>query len=83
MSDEAVLYELNGATALLTINRPKTLNALDLPTLDALEAQVRRAVADPAAKVIVFTGAGRAFVAGGDIADLEAGRTDQPCCLGE
>ena len=33
MSDLAVLYELTGATALLTINRPKTLNALDLPTL--------------------------------------------------
>lgn len=72
MSDLAVLYELNGATAVLTINRPKTLNALDLPTLDALEAQVRSAAADPAVQVIVFTGAGRAFVAGGDIADLES-----------
>lgn len=72
MSDEAVLYELNGAAAVLTINRPKTLNALDLPTLDALEAAVRRAEADRAVKVIVLTGAGRAFVAGGDIADLES-----------
>jgi enoyl-CoA hydratase len=72
MSDQAVLYELSGATAVLTINRPKTLNALDLPTLDALEAQVRRAAADPAVQVIVLTGAGRAFVAGGDIADLDS-----------
>lgn len=72
MSDEAVLYELNGATAVLTINRPKTLNALDLPTLDALEAAVRRADGDPAVQVVVITGAGRAFVAGGDIADLES-----------
>ena len=72
MSDAAVLYEMNGATALLTINRPKTLNALDLTTLDALEAQVRKAAADPAVQVIIFTGAGRAFVAGGDIADLES-----------
>ncbi len=72
MSDEAVLYELNGATAVLTINRPKTLNALDLPTLDVLEAAVRRADADAAVKAIVITGAGRAFVAGGDIADLES-----------
>ncbi len=74
MSDDAVLYELNGATAVLTINRPKTLNALDLPTLDALEAAVRRADSDPAVKAIVITGAGRAFVAGGDIADLESRR---------
>ena len=72
MSDLAVLYELTGATALLTINRPKTLNALDLPTLDALEAAVRKAATDPAVQVIVFTGAGRAFVAGGDIADLDS-----------
>jgi enoyl-CoA hydratase len=72
MSDDAVLYELTGATAVLTINRAKTLNALDLPTLDALEAGVRKAAADPAVQVIVFTGAGRAFVAGGDIADLDS-----------
>jgi len=72
MSDLAVLYELIGATALLTINRPKTLNALDLPTLDALEAQVRKAAADPKVQVIVLTGVGRAFVAGGDIADLDS-----------
>ena len=72
MSDEAVLYEVNGRTAVLTINRPATLNALDLPTLDALEAQVRKAAADPAVVAVIITGAGRAFVAGGDIADLES-----------
>lgn len=72
MSDEAVLYELRGAAAVLTINRPKTLNALDLPTLDALEAQLHRAATDVLVRAIVFTGAGRAFVAGGDIADLDS-----------
>ncbi|MDB5726284.1 MAG: Enoyl-CoA hydratase [Novosphingobium sp.] len=72
MSEAAVLYEVSGAAAVLTINRPKTLNALDLPTLDALEAALRRAEADTAIKAIVFTGAGRAFVAGGDIADLNS-----------
>lgn len=72
MSDAAVLYDLRGAAAVLTINRPQTLNALDLPTLDELEAQVRRAADDPAVKSIILTGAGRAFVAGGDIADLES-----------
>lgn len=72
MSEDAVLYDVREGAALLTINRPKTLNALDLPTLDALEAAVQRAVADPAVKALVFTGAGKAFVAGGDIADLES-----------
>lgn len=71
-SDDAVLYEVTGGAAVLTINRPTTLNALDLPTLDALERQFRRAEADPAVKAIVFTGAGKAFVAGGDIADLNS-----------
>ena len=72
MSDEAVLYKVSGGAAVLTINRPKTLNALDLPTLAALEQQFRRAESDPEVKAIIFTGAGKAFVAGGDIADLNS-----------
>ena len=38
MSDNVILTEIDGATATLTINRPKTLNALDIPTLLALAA---------------------------------------------
>lgn len=59
--------------ALITINRPETLNALDMDTLAALDATVAEAAADESIRVLVFTGAGnRAFVAGGDIADLNA-----------
>ena len=73
MSDDAIIYERRGRVAILTINRPKTLNALDLPTLDALAAAVERADADPEVRVLLFTGAGeRAFVAGGDIRDLDS-----------
>jgi enoyl-CoA hydratase len=73
MESDAVLFERRDAIALITINRPKTLNALDLPTLDALEAAVDRADADPEIRVLIFTGAGsKAFVAGGDIADLNS-----------
>lgn len=72
MADDPILFEVRDASAVLTINRPQTLNALDLPTLDVLEAQLARAAADPAVKVVIFTGAGRAFVAGGDIADLNS-----------
>jgi len=74
MDEQAVLYERRGAAGLITINRPGQMNALDMATLDALEARVDQAMADSEARVLVFTGAGRAFVAGGDIADLNSRR---------
>ena len=74
MSDELVAVTREGAVALLTINRPDKLNALDQPTLEALERAVDAADKDPAVHAILITGAGRAFVAGGDIADLESRR---------
>ena len=72
MSETLVLYERRGAVALLTINRPQTMNALDMAMLDALEAAVDRAAADKDVRVLVLTGAGKAFVAGGDIAELNS-----------
>jgi enoyl-CoA hydratase len=57
--------------AVVTINRPKVLNALDIPTLLELESAFERVERDDEVRVIIITGAGdRAFVAGGDIADL-------------
>lgn len=72
MTDDAVLVEVDGPIGQITVNRPQTLNALDVPTCLALEAALDRLEADAAVRVIVVTGAGRAFVAGGDIADLNA-----------
>ncbi|HEY8572474.1 enoyl-CoA hydratase/isomerase family protein [Phenylobacterium sp.] len=72
MSEDRVLLERVGAAALITINRPETLNSLDLQTLDQLSSQLRRAANDRDVRAIVFTGTGRAFVAGGDIADLNS-----------
>lgn len=70
---DAILYEAREGVALITINRPSTLNALDMATLAALDAAVARAAGDETVRVVVFTGAGeRAFVAGGDIADLDS-----------
>lgn len=71
--NSAVLIKRQGAVGILTINRPKTLNALDIPTVLELEQRFIELEQDPAIRVIMFTGAGeRAFVAGGDIADLNS-----------
>lgn len=72
MSEAAILREVIGPVGLITFNRPETLNALDVPTLQALDAALAALEADDAVRVILFTGAGRAFVAGGDIADLNS-----------
>lgn len=71
--DNAILTTRDGTIGLITINRPSTLNALDIPTLRMLEAALTALETDSSVHVIVVTGAGeRAFVAGGDVADLDS-----------
>ncbi len=75
MTEQAILTEKRGAVGVLTINRPKTLNALNVPTLLEMEAALSAFEADAGVRAIVITGAGdRAFIAGGDIADLDSRR---------
>jgi enoyl-CoA hydratase len=57
---------------LLTVNRPKALNALNAATLDEIAAAVGKVAADGEARVLLVTGAGeKAFVAGADIAEMK------------
>jgi enoyl-CoA hydratase len=57
---------------LLTVNRPKALNALNKATLSDIGAAVEAVRADEAARVLLVTGAGeKAFVAGADIAEMQ------------
>lgn len=72
MTDQAITYDLRGPVAVLTINRPEVLNALDMATLALLDTAVQRFADDAEARVMVIAGAGKAFVAGGDIRDLNA-----------
>lgn len=57
--------------ATLTLNRPERLNAFDRPMSATLVAALRETAADDAVRVIIVTGAGRAFCAGADLAVLE------------
>lgn len=67
--DPAVLYEVRGHAAWLTLNRPARRNALDRPTLDLLRAGLDRAETD-GVRVVCLTGAGdRVFCAGADLGD--------------
>jgi enoyl-CoA hydratase len=66
-----VLTEHRDAVALVTINRPDKLNALNHDVLEALGSTIRMLEADRTVRCIVITGAGpKAFVAGADIAQL-------------
>src|SRR6476619_5182657 len=67
MSYETLLYDVEGAIATVTLNRPDRLNTIVPPMPDELEAAIDAAVADQEVKVIVLRGAGRSFCAGFDL----------------
>ena len=77
MTSSPVRYETKGAVAVITIDRPEALNALNRETIAALEDAFDAVAKSPDARVAVLTGTGRAFVAGGDISDLK-NRTGLP-----
>ncbi len=73
MSYENIIVEREDKIAVLTVNRPKVLNALNDATIAELDRAVDELAADDNVKAIVLTGAGdRAFVAGADINELQA-----------
>jgi enoyl-CoA hydratase len=66
-----VKYEARGAVAIITINRPDKLNALNSETIDELGAALGEIAADESVHAVIMTGAGeKSFVAGADIAEL-------------
>ena len=73
-ANDLVLTQVQDAVGIITINRPKTLNALNVETLLALESALTGLEQDPQVRVIVLTGAGdKAFCTGGDQGTHEGG----------
>src|ERR1700758_4858655 len=68
-----LLETIEDGIATLTFNRPERLNALSTPIMQGLLDGLPRLAGDPAVKVVVLTGAGRAFCAGGDVKDMAQG----------
>ena len=72
MAYENLLLDVRDRVATITVNRPDKLNALNDATIAEIGRAIDQLVADPEVGGIVITGAGRAFVAGADIAVLSA-----------
>ena len=71
MAFDNVLIEREAATAIVTINRPQVLNALNTQTLDELRRAILELKQDDTVRVVILTGAGdKSFVAGADINEL-------------
>jgi 2-(1,2-epoxy-1,2-dihydrophenyl)acetyl-CoA isomerase len=74
MSYQTIQFEMHGSICLLTLNRPDRLNALTVEVANDFNAAVREAL-ERGARVIVLTGAGRAFCAGGDMRQMQLSST--------
>jgi enoyl-CoA hydratase/carnithine racemase len=75
MTEPMILRRDDGPVATLTLNAPGSLNALSDAMLAALAAEFARLGQDRAIRVVILKGAGKAFCAGHDLKEMQAGRT--------
>jgi 2-(1,2-epoxy-1,2-dihydrophenyl)acetyl-CoA isomerase len=71
MTEPNVLYETRGAVALVTLNRPQSLNSFTRAMHQELWVALDRIEADKSVRALVITGAGRGFCAGADLAEFD------------
>ncbi|MGO4833034.1 enoyl-CoA hydratase-related protein, partial [Rhizobiaceae sp. 2RAB30] len=72
MSYETILVETRGKVGLVTLNRPKALNALNTQVLEDVISALQAFDADPQIGAIVITGSEKAFAAGADIKQMQS-----------
>lgn len=70
---DAVLVQRDGAVAVITMNRPESLNSLSADLCAGLDAALAAARADAGVRAVLLTGAGRGFCAGGDLKEIAPG----------
>ncbi len=74
---ELILQETRGSLALLRLNRPQALNALNHALMDELENALDRIEKDAAIRAVVIAGSERAFAAGADIKEMDSKTSEQ------
>ncbi len=75
MGHPLIQYDVDDRVATITLNRPERLNALGADMREQLLAALERSESDPQARVVIITGAGRAFCSGGDVKEMNERRT--------
>jgi len=81
MTYECLIHEVKDGIATLTLNRPERLNALGGTLRDDLHDAITRSAGDPDVRVLIITGAGKGFCAGGDVKamnEAKEGRRERP-----
>ena len=79
MNDQTIIYDLTDGVAVITLNRPTVMNALSTDLRREIQVAIRRAEAE--ARVLVLTGAGRAFCSGQDLGDVDIDTVDLEAVL--
>jgi len=83
MSFENIVYKVSNGVAVLTLNRPETLNSFTVAMHEDIQAAMLDVRTNPQVRCLVITAAGRGFCAGQDLKDLMAGGAEEPAELGD
>jgi len=75
LEKETVLFQKEDSIAIITLNRPKRLNAITADLLHGLISHLQTAKADPKITAVILTGAGKAFCAGEDLKETSQGKS--------
>ena len=71
MTDQVVVYSVDGAVARITLNRPEKRNALNDAVIEGIKEGLKRAAGDEQVRAVVISGAGKDFCSGADLSALQ------------